>query len=105
MAYVIAGAQAQDHLAVHIGRRQLVRLEIYQGAEDRAQELLAREDGGGVDEGVFEVGVAREQLRLQEVDVLDVAEEGCEDLGVGQGVVFQLDFFEERHDYFVGVPG
>lgn len=60
------------------------------------EDVQARDDGGGVDESVLEVRVAREELRLQEPRVGDVLEEG-DVHAVRRGDVLERDRLEERH--------
>lgn len=59
-----------------VGGPQLSPDEHGQRLVDGGEEVQARDDGGGVDEGVLEVGVAGEELRLEEARVGNVAEQG-----------------------------
>lgn len=60
------------------------------------EDLQPGDDGRRVDEGVLEVGVAREELRLQVPRVRDALEEGDVDAVRGRHVL-EGDCLEERH--------
>lgn len=60
------------------------------------EDLQPGDDGGRVDEGVLEVGVAGQKLRLQVPRVGDALEEGDVD-AVGGRHVLESDRLEERH--------
>lgn len=94
--HVVAGRQGNDGLGVDVGRAQPAVEQDGQGLVGGGEEVAARDDGGGVDEGVLEVGVAGEQLRLQERGVGHVLEEGHVG-AVRRGDVLERNGFEQRH--------
>lgn len=96
VTHVVASTQRIDCLSVDIWRPQLAVDKDRQGLEDSSQNVQAGGDGAGVDEGIFKVGVAREQLRLQEACVGDVLEEG-DVHAVRGGHVLDGDGLEEGH--------
>lgn len=53
-----------------------------EGLERGCKDVVPRYDNRGVNEGIFELGVAGEELGMQELGVLDVAEQGDMDLVV-----------------------
>ncbi len=55
---------------------------------------------GGINKGIFKVGVARQQLLVQECGVFYVAEEG-DVKGVGVGQMLELDDFEIHGENFL----
>lgn len=74
--HIIAGAQRVDRLSVDVWRSQLAIDKLRGSLEYSCQDVKSGRDGTGVDKGIFEVGVAREELRLQEARIGDTLEEG-----------------------------
>lgn len=76
LTHIVAGAQRVDRLSVDVWRSQLAIDEHGECLEHTCQDVESGRDGAGVDEGIFEVGIAREELRLQEASIGDILEEG-----------------------------
>lgn len=94
--HVVAGAEGEHGLSMDVGRLQLSIQEHGECLVGGSEDLQPRDDGGGVDEGVLEVGVARKQLRLQVPRVGDALEQGDVDAVRGRHVL-EGDCLEERH--------
>lgn len=76
LTHIVAGAQRVDCLGVDVWRSQLSFDEHRECLEYSCQNVKSGRDGAGVNEGVFEVGIACEELRLQEARIGDVLEDG-----------------------------
>lgn len=96
VTHVVAGTQRVDRFGVDVWRPELAVDQDGQGLVDGGQDVKPRDNGAGVDEGIFEGGVARDQLRLQEARVGDLFEEG-DVHAVGRGHVLDGDGFQEGH--------
>lgn len=79
-----------------VGRLQLSIQEHGECLVGGGEDLQPGDDGCRVDEGVLEVGVAGEELRLQVPRVGDALEKGDVDAVRGRHVL-ERDCLEERH--------
>lgn len=81
---------------MHVGRLQPAVDEERHGLVHRGEDVQSRDDGGRVDEGIFEFGVAGEQLGLKIASVSHVPIE-CHVHAERRGDVLEGYCLEKRH--------
>jgi hypothetical protein len=97
-AHVVGSTQRGNDLGMHVwGFKGSIKLGV-NGPVDCSDDLQAVDDNRGIDESVFELGVAGKKLRVEKCGVLDVAEYGYVGDMVG-GNVLQRNGFD--HGRFV----
>ena len=80
-----------------VGRLECALGQCVESAEDDGEQVCAGDDDRGVDKGVLELGILADQLGLEEVDILDIAEKSGVDVVV-RGDVLYLEGFERHCD-------
>lgn len=80
--YVVVRAQVEDDLGVDVPAGEFVVEHGVDGFEARGQDMGAREQERRVQESIFEVRVAGEELLTEKGRVGDVGEQGgCQRIG------------------------
>lgn len=92
MTYIVIHAKRQHNLGMRRRRSQCPVGERRQPAKDGREQVQPRNDGRGVDKGKVVGVVAGEELRVEEVGIVDVAEEGGMDAVVWREVVDRKGF-------------